>query len=317
MRFAHISDQHLGYMQYGLPERFNDFGDAWVNACKKVAGCDFVILGGDLFHHRQIGPEVLSQAEAGLKLLTCPVYAIEGNHELPRSDSELSWLHYLELEGYLTILNCITKTPVKEGDFWLYGLPWLGAATNSIIDSIDFRPNSILVAHAGYELMPSKHPGTILYETIRNKGLHMILLGHIHKPYQDGLVFNPGSLENVSAEEAAYDTGFFIFDDSGGELVPVQKRPYKRFSIPGDAVESSAGCILDITRTEDVPLPEFDPPLFLIVRDKFERELLPVGLEADVEYPHKALIETLLSISDKPKKVIEVLLNEVTQHRTD
>ena len=55
-KFLHIADCHLGYRQYNLAERYNDFGRAFhrmidIAIAEKV---DFVLLAGDLFHKRAI-----------------------------------------------------------------------------------------------------------------------------------------------------------------------------------------------------------------------------------------------------------------------
>lgn len=39
-RFAHLADVHLGYAQYGLKERFDDFGRAWLNAVQQCMDAD-------------------------------------------------------------------------------------------------------------------------------------------------------------------------------------------------------------------------------------------------------------------------------------
>ena len=68
VRFLHMADCHLGYRQYNLRERFNDFGRAFhhvidVAIREKV---DFVLLAGDLFHKRAIDALTLNQAIAAL-----------------------------------------------------------------------------------------------------------------------------------------------------------------------------------------------------------------------------------------------------------
>ena len=87
MKFLHISDVHLGCTRYQLPESPRDFFDAWIDVLRKYAigeNVDFVIMCGDFFHKRNVPPETMNYAVAGLNLLKeagIPVVAIEGNHD--------------------------------------------------------------------------------------------------------------------------------------------------------------------------------------------------------------------------------------------
>lgn len=50
MKFAHLSDTHLGYRQYGLIEREDDFYNVFNEIVDKIIDerVDFVIHSGDL-----------------------------------------------------------------------------------------------------------------------------------------------------------------------------------------------------------------------------------------------------------------------------
>ena len=51
-KFAHIGDTHLGYRQYNLEQREQDFYDAFNRAIDRIIEekVDFVIHSGDLFN---------------------------------------------------------------------------------------------------------------------------------------------------------------------------------------------------------------------------------------------------------------------------
>ena len=51
MKFIHAADLHLGYRQYGLAERFNDFSRVFRHIVDQAIEqqVDFVLLAGDLF----------------------------------------------------------------------------------------------------------------------------------------------------------------------------------------------------------------------------------------------------------------------------
>lgn len=84
--FAHLADVHLGCMQYGLAERFDDFGRAWLDAVRLAIArkAAFVVIAGDLFEKRSVEPLALMKAQEGLRLLHnagIPAVAVEGNHD--------------------------------------------------------------------------------------------------------------------------------------------------------------------------------------------------------------------------------------------
>ena len=87
MKFAHLADTHLGYRQYGLIEREEDFYNTFKDIVDKiiVEDPDFVIHSGDLFEFSKPSPNaLLIFQEQFLKLKDngIPVYAIAGNHDI-------------------------------------------------------------------------------------------------------------------------------------------------------------------------------------------------------------------------------------------
>ncbi|HBE26629.1 MAG TPA: DNA repair exonuclease, partial [Ktedonobacter sp.] len=105
--FIHIADTHLGYEQYGVRERFNDFSRAFWDIMDEAARrpVDFVVIAGDLFNKRAIDAQTLIHAIEGLKKLKeqgIPVIAIEGNHDRSYYRDGISWLQFLCHQGYLT-----------------------------------------------------------------------------------------------------------------------------------------------------------------------------------------------------------------------
>jgi exonuclease SbcD len=109
-RFLHMADCHLGYRQYNLKERFNDFGRAFhhvINVAieQKV---DFVLLAGDLFHKRAIDALTLNQAIHALERLRdarIPCIAVQGNHEHMYYDDYIGWMDFLNLRRYIVLLD--------------------------------------------------------------------------------------------------------------------------------------------------------------------------------------------------------------------
>ncbi len=86
MRFAHISDTHLGFRQYGLHEREMDVYHAFEDAVRKIIQerPDFVVHSGDLFDFHRPQPRAMWVAQrcfSKLKEKGIPVYAVTGNHD--------------------------------------------------------------------------------------------------------------------------------------------------------------------------------------------------------------------------------------------
>jgi DNA repair protein SbcD/Mre11 len=155
MKFLHISDVHLGCTRYQLNESPRDFFEAWIDVLQKYAigeKVDFVVMGGDFFHKRNVPPETMNHAFAGLSLLRdagIPVVTIEGNHDQKHNDSEYSWLRSLEnwrlvhllqpdnTEGKISYAewdydrdNYIRGGFIDIGNARIFGSNWYGASAN-------------------------------------------------------------------------------------------------------------------------------------------------------------------------------------------
>src|SRR5579885_558843 len=107
--FIHIADTHLGYEQYGVRERFNDFSRSFWDITEEAIArnIDFMVIAGDLFNKRAIDALTLIHAIEGLKKLkerNIPVIAIEGNHDRSYYRDGVSWLQFLCHQGYLIFL---------------------------------------------------------------------------------------------------------------------------------------------------------------------------------------------------------------------
>jgi DNA repair exonuclease SbcCD nuclease subunit len=84
-----------------------------------------------------------------------------------------------------------------------------------------------------------------------------VALGHIHKPYsQDDWLYNPGSLENNSADEAQWeDRGYYLVEVDPGPparhtatLRRSTRRPYLRHQFSVDAYETPESLLDALTR---------------------------------------------------------------------
>jgi exonuclease SbcD len=276
MRFLHVADVHLGYQQYGLKERFDDFSRAFLHIVAQAikARVDFVLLSGDLFEKRTIEPLALRVAIKGLgdlRKASIPVLAVEGNHEKAHYREQMSWLGFLDALGYVCLLNprfeqerAILEPHGDEGGAYLdlpgnvrvYGLKYYGASTSKVFglfadalaevdhNSVEF---TILMSHAGLEGQQPHFAGTLSHnDLIPLRGrINYIALGHIHKPYAvDDWIYNPGSLETWSVDEVAWpERGYYLVELQPGsnpshqaELIAAPRRPFHRLRLEVDAL---------------------------------------------------------------------------------
>jgi len=247
--FIHIADTHLGYEQYGVRERFNDFSRAFWDIIDDAVHreIDFMVIAGDLFHKRAIDALTLIHAIEGLKKLKArgiPVVAIEGNHDRSYYREGISWLQFLCHEQYLTLLNPRMRdgAPViagweqktmsgsyidlLDGRVRVYGLPWQGAATVRSIEGmaqamraarseedtagVEYR---LLMMHTGLDSVVPRIQGlpTMTQFQPLRRCVDYLALGHVHKPFEFyDWMYNPGSTETCGAEESAWeDRGYY------------------------------------------------------------------------------------------------------------
>ena len=130
IKFLHISDVHLGCRRYNLEERTKDFFRSWYDVIENHAvgsGVDFVLIAGDFFDRRQIDPQTMNHALAGLQLLKdagIPVVAIEGNHDRRDAVSDYSWMRSFSQAGFLILLEPARVAETEEGSLPWEMLPW-------------------------------------------------------------------------------------------------------------------------------------------------------------------------------------------------
>ncbi len=283
--FLHMADAHLGYQQYQSEERLKDFSRAFRQAiddaiAKKV---DFVLIAGDLFHKASINPITLLQAKRPLDQLrqaNIPAIAIKGNHDSVRYGYQFSWLHYLEADACLTVLDPITPNgfelnPVNgaRGGYIdlkgvrIIGLPYIGASTEPYLldlptalqqlpqDNIGF---TVLMGHFGLEGEVPGLNGAINHNVIAplRKHINYLALGHVHKPIErDGWVYNPGSLEACGMDERDWAGGWYhVTVDTASSTheakhIKSKRRPLHRLKIEVDRFDKPS-TLYDAVRAE-------------------------------------------------------------------
>jgi exonuclease SbcD len=225
-RVIHTGDTHLGYQQYHLSERRQDFLDAFRRVARDAVEeqVDAVVHAGDLFHDRRPGlPDLLGTLSVLRELddAGVPFLAVVGNHETTRDGQ---WLDLFESMGLATRLG---DEPVVVGDTAFYGLDFVPRSQRDALE-YEFEPHdephAALVSHGLFEpLVPDYgnvewDAAAVLAEA--NVAFDAFLLGDEHTPKRTEIngtwVTYCGSTERASAAERD-ERGYNIVEFADGE----------------------------------------------------------------------------------------------------
>ena len=236
MLFSHISDTHLGLVQYGSNEREKDVYDAFNQAIDisikdKV---DFVIFAGDIFENpKPNGNAILQMANALKRLKENDIdsFFILGEHDVSNvtSNPVPFVYHNLDFAKYIG-----DGKPIEYKGIMLVGFdkirpPEMAQNEERFLD-VDktvenFSGHKILVLHQGITEF-NKFAGE-LQSTDLPKNFTYYAMGHLHDKdvkqfnHLKGPIAYPGSIELTTSEGIKdIKKGFFEVDISGNEAIP-------------------------------------------------------------------------------------------------
>ena len=257
MLFSHISDTHLGLVQYGSEEREQDvyhvFNQAIDTSIKDHV--DFVIFAGDIFHVPNPNGTAIVQMANALKRLKqneIDSFFVLGEHDISRiRTTPIPYVyHNLEFARYIG-----QGKPIEYKDIILAGfdkirkteIPQFEDKFTAIDNAVkNHTGHKILVMHQGITEF-NKFAGELL-STDLPKNFTYYAMGHLHdKGIQQfnslsGPVVYPGSIE-ITTSEGIKDVkkGFFQVDISSKEAktnwIELDTRP--QFSFKTDYKELS------------------------------------------------------------------------------
>lgn len=248
MRFAHLADTHLGYRQYNLDEREEDFYSAFHAAIDRIieSKCDFVLHSGDLFDSPRPHVRAMVEVREALDKLhenEIPFFAIPGNHDtLMRRGAIVPHAIYRRIE-LLT-----AEEPWREfNGVFIGGMPYrskihaeeMRDELKKLAKKAKNYERKILLLHQGidkyipveYELKLADIP----------TGFDYYAMGHIHKRIANGRFAYPGSTEIWRADELDdYEKngkGFYLVDveNFGIKRVDIQARKFIRAEIASES----------------------------------------------------------------------------------
>jgi len=225
-----VADLHLGYAQYNLDVRRQDFDNAFREVVDRTIELkpDFMIVAGDLFHHARPSNVTLETAITNfrrLKEADIPVLAVDGGHDAAPNVVTGTILNPLDSAGLICYL------PRHEGACWrnekcyVYGVPNFRTRRRTdeqlplFLEQNKPSPDpslfNIFVFHMALDL-PKVTPSYMEAEAspeLIPEGFNYFAGGHVHKPlsskFKNGLLVYSGCTETVSYEDAKIEKGFY------------------------------------------------------------------------------------------------------------
>lgn len=253
MKFAHISDTHLGQYR-SKKDRINDTYNAFEQIVEKCIEekIDFLILSGDIFdrsHPPNDAILFLMKQFMRLKENGIQSYFILGDHDQPKTrQNAIHWIYSMTNSAH----HLGDGNPVKFKDVLLYGFDHhdIGNDLDELLEKFKTIDKEIL-SHNGHKIL-------ILHQGLNDvhqfagemnvndlpKNFTYYAIGDIHKNFEkkydflEGPLVYPGSIELASTEPIKEsEKGFYIIDISSEKAIPkwipLELRP--RFEVETEA----------------------------------------------------------------------------------
>ncbi len=265
MLFSHISDTHLGLVQYNSEERENDIYDVFTQTIDISIKdhVDFVIFAGDIFHTpNPSGTAIMHMAHALKKLKKNNIdsFFVLGEHDISRIRSyPVPYVyHKLEFSNYIG-----EGKPTYYKDVLIVGFDKIRKSEMQDFESRFQEVDAIAKEHKGHKILVmhqgitevNKFAGELSTNDLP-KNFTYYAMGHLHDKFLKsfsnlkGSIAYPGSIE-LTTSEGIKNTkkGFFQVDISGTEAKPewieLNIRPQVSVSTNFDELTKTVDGILD------------------------------------------------------------------------
>ena len=228
--FVHASDLHLGYAQYGLEARREDFDNAFKELVDRTIELkpDFMIIAGDLFHQPRPSNVTLENTIRNFKRLKdagIPVLTVDGSHDSAPNTITGTILYPLDSAGLIHHLPRHVGACWRKPDCcYVYGIPNFhnkNKTQEALPKFMTENPPTpeekvcnIFVFHGAVDL-PSVKPPYIEAELSPQQlpdGFDYYAAGHVHERYmtkfKTGILAYSGCTETADYQEAQYPKGF-------------------------------------------------------------------------------------------------------------
>jgi len=191
---------------------------------------EYLVILGDIFDKRRPTPREMRLLNKWLMAIKDSVYdgivLLEGNHDLDRDVSALSYLQDLAIDKVLVV-----RPPYKLEGFYFDHVQISGA-----------------VADNGFALEQGQ---TLTSVTAANPECHTFAFGHLHKPqvlHENPRAFYAGSLDKISFAEAEDKKRIWIFEDKALEnCIGLPTRPMYQFNLTATESQTDWQFGMDLT----------------------------------------------------------------------
>jgi DNA repair protein SbcD/Mre11 len=240
--FVHAADLHLGYAQYGLEVRRQDFDNAFAELVDKTLDLkpEFMIVAGDLFHQPRPSNVTLENTIRSFKRLRdagIPVLAVDGSHDSAPNSITSTILYPLDSAGLIHYLPRHGGEWRKNGVCYVYGIPNFRTrhkteeALPAFLEQNPPKPRpdlaNIFVLHGAVD-SPGAAPPYMEAELppdLIPDGFGYYAAGHVHErflgKFKSGLLAYSGCTETVSYDETKCTKGFYhVHVSEKGEFQP-------------------------------------------------------------------------------------------------
>ncbi len=240
--FVHAADLHLGYAQYGLEVRRQDFDNAFAELVDRTVELkpEFMIVAGDLFHQPRPSNVTLENTIRSFKRLRdagIPVLAVDGSHDSAPNSITSTILYPLDSAGLIYYLPRHGGEWRKSDFSYVYGIPNFRTrhktveALPAFLEQNPPKPSpevaNICVLHGAVDspgatppYMEAELPPDLIPE-----GFGYYAAGHVHErflgKFKSGLLAYSGCTETVSYDETKCNKGFYhVHVTEKGEFQP-------------------------------------------------------------------------------------------------
>ncbi len=229
--FVHVADLHLGYAQYNLDARRQDFDNTFREVVDKTIELkpDFMLLAGDIFQQARPSNVTLEAAITGFRRLRdagIPVLAVDGGHDSAPNVVTGTVLNPLDSAGLIKYLPRHEGASWRSDSCYVYGVPNFRTKRKTdeqlplFLEQNKPAPDpslfNIFLFHMAVDLPYIDKPYQMEAEAspeLMPDGFNYFAGGHVHKPskisFKNGLLVYSGCTETVSYDDAKVEKGFY------------------------------------------------------------------------------------------------------------
>ena len=253
--FVHVADLHLGYAQYNLEVRREDFDRTFKEVVDKTIELkpDFMLIAGDIFQQARPSNVTLENAIGSFKRLRdsgIPVLAVDGSHDSAPNMITGTILNPLDSAGLIHYLPRHKGACWRNENYYVYGVPnfrtrrrteeQLPIFLEENKPELDPSTFNIFLFHMALDILSVTPPGMEAEASpeMIPEGFNYYAGGHVHSPsktpFKKGLLVYSGCTETVSYEDAKEEKGFFhieVNEKGNAKLHRIKLETPRRFII--------------------------------------------------------------------------------------